>query len=66
MADINCKIELEFSELLMIKRALETELKWFDNLKEENKKEFETEKKDFQSTLRKIKKICENPRNWEV
>ena len=66
MAEINCKLELELSELLMIKRALETEIKWFDNLKEADKKMFETEKKDFQAVLRKIKKICENPRNWEV
>ena len=66
MADINCKIELELSELLMIKRALETEIRWFDDLKQEYKKEFEEEKKEFQSALRKIKKICENPRNWEV
>ena len=66
MAEINCKIELELSELLMIKRALETEIKWFDDLKEADKKMFEAEKKEFQATLKKIKKICENPRNWEV
>ena len=62
MADIICKLELELSELLMIKRALETEITWFNNLKEEHKKEFEAEKKEFQSTLRKIKKICESPK----
>ena len=59
MADIICKIELELSELLMIKRALETEIRWFDDLKEADKKMFEAEKKEFQATLRKIKKICE-------
>ena len=63
MADIICKLELELSELLMIKRALETEIKWFDDLKEADKKMFEAEKKEFQFVLRKIKKICENPRN---
>ena len=63
MGEIICNLDLDLSELLMIKRALETEIKWFDNLKEEHKKEFAAEKKEFQSTLRKIKKICENPRN---
>ena len=66
MADIICKLELELSELLMIKRALETEIKWFYDLKEADKKMFEAEKKEFQVVLRKVKKICENPRNWEV
>ena len=63
MADIICKLELELSELLMIKRALETEIKWFYDLKEADKKMFEAEKKEFQVVLRKVKKICENPRN---